>query len=49
MQRDMHRRMICNLLHIKEVGAKKKKYHNVPDYGHGVEEDGTLTIVQAFH
>jgi len=37
------------LSHIKEVGAKKRKYYYVIDYGYRFEEDGTLTVVKAFH
>jgi len=37
------------LTHIKEIGSKKKKYHYVLDYGYRVEDDGTLTVVRAFH
>ena len=37
------------LTHIKEVGAKKRKYYYVLDYGYRVEEDNMLTVVKAFH
>jgi hypothetical protein len=37
------------LTHTKEVGAKKRKYYFVLDYGYRVEEDNSLTVVKAFH
>jgi hypothetical protein len=36
------------LTHIKEIGAKKRKYYYVLDYGYRVEDDGMLTVVKAF-
>lgn len=36
------------LTHIKEIGAKKRKYYYVLDYGYRIEEDNTLTVVKAF-